>query len=269
MVAFANTTRRVPLRSLQVIIGMLDVIQDQSLRDYCVDVRRAKTFSDLRRTSVSFLQIHRVKMMSYHHLPPLGARDYAPSTTISTHGFPKEWVDRYLAKRYFDVDPIPKTALKTTQPFWWSEACDFPNLTPDESAYLRDLIDAQLGDGLAVPVFGPGGRNGYCGLGFGTTRRRANVDMCDAIMLQWVCQLAHLQYCDLLRMRTSKPLVLSPREQEILEWVARGKSNSVIAQLLKISSYTVDTYLRRIYLKLGVSDRVTAALRGLSIGAVH
>lgn len=248
---------------------MMDVLHDQSLRDYCVDVRRAKTFSDLRQKSISFLQAHGVRMISYHHLPPLGARDYAPSTTISTHGFPKSWVKRYLAKRYFNVDPIPRHALKTTQPFWWSEASDFPNLTSDESGYLRDLIDARLGDGLAVPVFGPGGRNGYCGLGFGTTRRRAKVDACGATMLQWVCQLAHLQYCDLLRARMSKPLVLSPREQEILEWVARGKSNSVIAQLLKISAYTVDTHLRRIYVKLGVSDRVTAALRGLSIGAVH
>ncbi len=264
-----DTTFRVPNLTLRETFDMQDAISENNLRGFCVAVRDAGNFADLRHTCVSFMHARGVKMMSYHHLPPLGARDLISSTTISTHGFPKKWISRYLAKGYAEIDPIPKHALRTTRPFWWSEARDLPYLTDTETAYLHDLVDAHLGDGLAIPVFGPAGRNGYCGLGFGTTRRAAKVDSCDAAMLQWACQLAHLQYCDLLSARISKPLVLSPREREILEWVARGKSNTVIAQLLEISSYTVDTYLRRIYVKLGVSDRVTAALRGLAIGAVR
>ena len=61
---------------------------------------------------------------------------------------------------------------------------------------------------------------------------------------------------------------LSGREMEILDWVARGKSNSVIAEILNLSAGTVDTYLRRIYDKLDVSDRTSAAVRGVGMGLI-
>ncbi len=248
---------------------MRDGATEHGIFKYCLDVRNARTFQALRHVCVGFLRGHKVKMMSYHHLPPVGAADYTPTITIATYGFPKAWVERYIKRRYFEIDPIPRHALSTTTPFWWSEARKFPNLRQEEKAYIRDLTKAHLGNGLAVPVFGPRGRNGYCGIGFGKPRRETGIGDADAAMLQWACQVGHLQYCDLLRQQTAEPLVLSPREREILEWVARGKSNAVIGELLGISTYTVDTYLRRIYVKLGVSDRVTAALRGLAVGAVR
>lgn len=51
---------------------------------------------------------------------------------------------------------------------------------------------------------------------------------------------------------------LSPREAEILDWVAAGKSNDDIACILKISLNTVKTHLKRIFMKLGVENRMTA-----------
>ncbi|MCB1402817.1 MAG: helix-turn-helix transcriptional regulator, partial [Rhodobacteraceae bacterium] len=65
------------------------------------------------------------------------------------------------------------------------------------------------------------------------------------------------------------PPNLSERETEVLAWVARGKSNSAIGEILGISAHTVDAHLRRIYLKLGVFDRISAALRGIGVGLIH
>jgi DNA-binding CsgD family transcriptional regulator len=48
---------------------------------------------------------------------------------------------------------------------------------------------------------------------------------------------------------------LSPREQEIARLVAKGLPNKVIARILEISTWTVGTYLRRIFAKLAVSSR--------------
>ncbi|MEM9263540.1 MAG: helix-turn-helix transcriptional regulator, partial [Pseudomonadota bacterium] len=61
---------------------------------------------------------------------------------------------------------------------------------------------------------------------------------------------------------------LSERESQILRWVARGKSNASVSQILGISPNTVDTYMRRIYDKLDVADRVTASLRGVALGLI-
>jgi DNA-binding CsgD family transcriptional regulator len=49
--------------------------------------------------------------------------------------------------------------------------------------------------------------------------------------------------------------LLSPREQEIARLVARGFPNKAIAALLEISTWTVGTYLRRMFAKLGVTSR--------------
>jgi DNA-binding CsgD family transcriptional regulator len=48
---------------------------------------------------------------------------------------------------------------------------------------------------------------------------------------------------------------LSAREHEIARMVAKGYTNKTIAAVLDISTWTVDTYLRRIFTKLGVRSR--------------
>jgi DNA-binding CsgD family transcriptional regulator len=51
---------------------------------------------------------------------------------------------------------------------------------------------------------------------------------------------------------------LTPREQQVLEWVADGKTNPEIAQILVASPATVRKHLEHIYAKLGVHTRTAA-----------
>ena len=53
---------------------------------------------------------------------------------------------------------------------------------------------------------------------------------------------------------------LTEREREVLEHVARGKSNKVIAQALDISHNTVKLHVRHIMTKLDLNSRVEAAV---------
>ncbi|MDB5897336.1 MAG: transcriptional regulator, LuxR family [Ramlibacter sp.] len=52
--------------------------------------------------------------------------------------------------------------------------------------------------------------------------------------------------------------VLSAREAEIMEWVRMGKTNSEIAMILTLSTFTVKNHMRRIYKKLDVLNRAQA-----------
>jgi DNA-binding NarL/FixJ family response regulator len=54
---------------------------------------------------------------------------------------------------------------------------------------------------------------------------------------------------------------LSPREREVLELLARGYLYKEIAEALKISRPTVNTYIRRIYEKLRVRSRSQAVAK--------
>lgn len=58
-------------------------------------------------------------------------------------------------------------------------------------------------------------------------------------------------------------LSLTPREAEVLLWVAQGKANGEIATILKLSEKTVKIHLGHILEKLGVENRTAAALRAI------
>jgi DNA-binding NarL/FixJ family response regulator len=62
---------------------------------------------------------------------------------------------------------------------------------------------------------------------------------------------------------------LSPREIEVLKWIAEGKSNKEIAALLFISEGTVKTHVLSIHEKLGVSDRTEAVVTAIKRGILR
>lgn len=67
---------------------------------------------------------------------------------------------------------------------------------------------------------------------------------------------------------SAKPLEslgLTPREAEVLLWVAQGKSNGDIATILGCAENTVKVHLARIFEKLGFENRNAAALSALEL----
>jgi DNA-binding NarL/FixJ family response regulator len=62
---------------------------------------------------------------------------------------------------------------------------------------------------------------------------------------------------------------LSPREMEILQHIAQGKSNKEIAYELGISRQTVKNHMTSILRKLAVNDRTQAAIYALRRGWIR
>jgi DNA-binding CsgD family transcriptional regulator len=57
----------------------------------------------------------------------------------------------------------------------------------------------------------------------------------------------------------AKVATLTPREQQVLQWVAEGKTNAEIARILVVAPATVGKHLEHVYEKLGVRTRTAAA----------
>jgi DNA-binding NarL/FixJ family response regulator len=67
---------------------------------------------------------------------------------------------------------------------------------------------------------------------------------------------------------SAKPLEalgLTPREAEVLLWVAQGKSNADIATILGCAENTVKVHLARIFEKQGFENRNAASVRALEV----
>jgi len=61
---------------------------------------------------------------------------------------------------------------------------------------------------------------------------------------------------------------LTPREGEVLRWLAQGLSNKAIAARLGLSPDTVKDHLENVYRKLEVRDRVSALRKAAELGLV-
>ena len=74
-------------------------------------------------------------------------------------------------------------------------------------------------------------------------------------------------------MRSTVPepahVALSAREMQVLTGMSQGKSNAQIGRDLYLSEDTIKTHARRLFRKLGASDRAHAVALGFRLGIVR
>jgi DNA-binding CsgD family transcriptional regulator len=61
---------------------------------------------------------------------------------------------------------------------------------------------------------------------------------------------------------------LTPRELEVLQLAAEGRTSATIARELMVSGATVKTHFEHIYAKLGVRDRAAAVATAMRLGLI-
>ena len=64
-------------------------------------------------------------------------------------------------------------------------------------------------------------------------------------------------------------LAVTERESEVLHWIANGKTNREIAEILEMSPRTVNKHLEQLFPKLGVENRTAAAGVALRVLAAN
>lgn len=132
-----------------------------------------------------------------------------------------------------------------------------PELT---STIMSEANKYGVFDQYMVPVFGPHNVNGVISFGYPQKlnwRRDAFLHGLEALAI------THHTHSVRQFGNHSTDVELSTREREVLTWIAKGKSNAGIADILGISTSTVDTYARRLFEKMGVNDRISATVAGL------
>lgn len=180
-------------------------------------------------------------------------------------GFPKAWEIAYKQSGRWE-DPLPNLALNRGNAFLWSQAAQMPGIDEAGASYLAKLHEAGMGEGVAVPCTGPYARSGFVGVGLPSEPE--SLDEAMVRQVQVAAQLCFHRYCELVGAFKEEVPDLSQRELDVIRWIGEGKSNAVIAEILGISKNSVDSYVKRIFAKLDVSDRTAAAVRAVSLGLI-
>ena len=222
---------------------------------------KSESYEELWNKLFSYMSFCDINALTYHHLSPSGALGFADHNVVKKQFTTSIDNQTDLLEFIFDLK-LRKGARVMDQPKYWNYSAEAANDMIMENGRSPHLSTSDSIYAVTVPVHGPGGRNGCFSLSY----NGMDEDLFEQKLrlLQWACQNAHLKYCKLYALTSNNYPKLTERETEILSWVAKGKSNSVIAQILGISHHTVNTYLRRCFLKLGTSDRTSLALIGIS-----
>lgn len=233
--------------------------------EYLMEVDHAANTSVLWEKLSEKLYSLGVSRIFYRHIPLIEG-DSFNLQNIKTHGYPDETVKRYGDEGFFESDIIQALAFAQDRSFFWLSSQAVLEMSERQKLFLEMLGCHGSARSLVIPVFGSCGRTGYFCLFIDPVR----VDSTGPIehICQVLCSYTHVKYTHLSIHEYPKMDKLSKRELEIIRWVARGNSNSAIGKIMGISRHTVDSYLRRIFLKLGTTDRTTAALKALNMGMI-
>lgn len=177
---------------------------------------------------------------------------------VLLNGWPPGWFERYMERDYIHKDAVISTLGKTLNPFRWSQCINSNDDDPTALKIFNEAREFHLKDGFAVPIYSFSGVQS--GISFGTDKYELGPK--DEMALLIIGIYAQNRARELLggteKHAVQKIMNLSPRELECLRWIAVGKTNWEISQILSLSQRTIDMYVASMCRKLDVVGRTHA-----------
>ncbi|WP_198350988.1 LuxR family transcriptional regulator [Flavisphingomonas formosensis] len=197
-----------------------------------------------------------------HHVDLVGP----PEDAIVLLNYDPAWVERSLSRGYHLDDPVHVASARASFGFAWRDMGYY--LQPNDR-HRRILDEARhfgLCEGFTVPVHVPGEYRGTCSF----SARNVSLTWDRVAATQLVGQLAFESARRLVRARRGEappsiPL-LTRRQLGLLPFVAGGKSNWAIGQMIGLSAATVRQHLGDAMHRYGVATRTQLVVRALFDG---
>ena len=161
----------------------------------------------------------------------------------------------YNENRFYADNPLPFAARKRSAPFLWSDL----TWSNPKAKWVRDTMhDCGCPDGIFVPCHGPGNYLGAISIAF---ERIGDLDRTDRLAIGLASYFVHERMKDSFQIGTPARPSLSSREADCLSFVADGKTDIEIADLLCITTPTVAFHISNARRKLGAKTRAQAVAR--------
>lgn len=187
---------------------------------------------------------------------------------IRLHNYPDQWADYYDANALGVTDPVHRASHVTSVGFIWSRIPDMIPLTAHDRRMLALGRDQGIGDGFTVPANVPGEAQGSCSFANAAGRAMPHhmlplAQLVGAFAFEGARRVWAVRSFEL-----SPPPKLTDRQRDCALWVARGKSDWEISQILGISEETVALHIRHACERYGVNKRTLLVIRTLFDGTL-
>ena len=176
--------------------------------------------------------------------------------------------ERFTAKireGQFARDPVLRASERTNVGFVWSDVPQLISLSDRDRAYMRGAADLGLAEGFTVPYHIPGETLGSCHFAVNRSGTLPSDQLATAqSMGAFAFEAARrLLASDDQSTRLAPRVPLTQRQRDCLVEVARGKSDTVIAQLLGLRPRTVNEYIEGAKRRYLVATRQQLIVRAL------
>lgn len=178
--------------------------------------------------------------------------------------YPRAWAERYHEAGYVRTDPTVLHGRRNRTPVIWSDELFAP--TPELWSEAQSF---GLRVGWAQSSLDANGVVGMLTLARSGEQLSANELKAKEGRMRWLSNVAHLALTQALTPTLAQDLHLTSRELEILKWTADGKTSGEIAQILAISSDTVNFHVSNATGKLGTSNKTAAVVRAVMLGLLN
>jgi transcriptional regulator EpsA len=178
--------------------------------------------------------------------------------------FPAAFMEGFVAEDKFCACPAMRRWVETRSPVFIDP--DSPLLLPDDRMWLAKGASHGIRN-IAIHGVMSLSQEHACYFTFG------NLDQWNpeaAFMLHLLVPHLHYALTHVEEFGNKRPKkILTEREQEVLKWICGGKSNSEMASILGISSWTVKIHVSNLLAKLNASTRGHAVAKAISFGLIE
>ena len=194
--------------------------------------------------------------------------DYKKENPDAVHflTYPMDWIAHYVRNFYTGIDPLLGVDYRRAAFIDWRDLYR-EGAASDVLAAFRDM---GLGtDGLTAVTHG--GNSIYfamslvfrCPPGRWDALRRDGADL-----FRFHCDRLGEKYFEFHAGRGKPQAKLTPRERQVLQYVALGHTDERIADIMRIGKWTVVSHIQSAKFKLGSSNRTAAVALALSSGLI-
>jgi LuxR family transcriptional regulator, quorum-sensing system regulator BjaR1 len=191
--------------------------------------------------------------------------------SISVHlGIMTTWPagtnEYYVSEGLFRTDPVMLHSRSNIDPFVWDMSI-YDQSREDHARIVRIRLGLGTDAGIVVPVMeAMGGRTTLLLSGKGFPKCKQTLLILRALVEHLLARLHHMKGAKTWALPLTavvRDAPLTPREREVMGWIAFGKSSRDVAQILSLSEHTVNEYIAGAVAKLKASNRTEAVALAL------